>query len=78
MRRSDRPAVRRLRVNTRECYLVSESGRVGVQGDLVREDIQVYLLTAAYPVVGPALLLILDHAVDVSLSDSVEESTQTP
>ena len=57
---------------------MSQGGGVGVEGDLLGQDVQVDLLAAADPVVGPALVLVLYHAGDVSLSDSVEESTETP
>ena len=57
---------------------MSQGGGVGVKRDLLGQDVQVNLLAAADPVVGPALVLVLDHAGDVSLPDSVEESTETP
>ena len=39
--------------------LMSEGGGVGLEGDLVRQDVQVELLAAADPVVRPTLLLVL-------------------
>ena len=57
---------------------MSQGGGVGVKRDLLGQDVQVDLLATADPVVGPALVLVLDHAGDVSLPDSVEESTETP
>ena len=55
---------------------MSQGGRVGVQWDLVGQDVQVDLFTEANPVVWPALVLVLYRPPDVYLPDSVEQSTQ--